>query len=99
MIGPAYHRSDKLTWLLQKRHRLITGACAFAATAAVLFGIFQLAFHELIGQLPLSVPALEVLRAVIALILVVIATFVALQWHWMVGSTGPCDSGWPSSAS
>ncbi len=51
----------------------------------MLFGIFQLAFHKLVEQMTLSVPALEVLCAFIALVLVVIATFVALQMHWMVG--------------
>ena len=84
MIGPAYAQSDVLAWLFQKRHQWITAAGAFAATAAVLFAIFQLAFPDLIERTPLPVPALEVFCAVTAGTLVVLATVVAMKFLWMV---------------
>ena len=59
MIGPAYAQSDVLAWLFQKRHQWITAAGAFAATAAVLFAIFQLGVADLIERTPLPVPLLR----------------------------------------
>jgi len=85
VIGPAYAESDNLAGRFQKWHQLITGVCAIAATAAVLFGIVQLAFPEPSEWLALHVPALEVFCAVTAGTLVVLASFVALKLLWMVG--------------